>query len=114
MTSEIQIQAKIFQHFHNNHPETRGLIFHVPNGGKRSKIESTQLKASGVVAGIPDLLVLRQGRCYGIELKTDIGRVRPEQIKIHEIWESNGVPVHVCRSFEETVKIINCIFGIND
>lgn len=109
--SEIQLQAKIFQHYWNNHQSTRGLIFHVPNGGKRSMIEATQLKASGVIPGIPDLMVLNNGKAYGIELKTEIGRLRPEQIKIHAVWIENNIPVYLCRSFEDCKMIIDNIFG---
>lgn len=112
--SEIQLQAKIFQHYWNNHPQTRGLIFHVPNGGKRSKIEASQLKASGVVAGIPDLIALNNGMCYGIELKRDEGKwkVSDEQAKIHAAWKANGIPVYVCDDYESAISIINGIFGI--
>jgi len=110
--SEIQLQAKIFQYYWNTQPKTRGLIFHVPNGGKRSMIEATQLKASGVIPGIPDLMVLNDGKAYGIELKTEIGKLRPEQIKIHAIWIENNIPVFLCRSFDECCKVIDAIFGL--
>jgi hypothetical protein len=109
--SEIKLQAKIFQHFYNNHPETRGLIFHVPNGGNRSEFEGSQLKASGVVAGIPDLIILNNGKAYGLELKTEIGAIRDVQIKIHSIWASNGIEVLISRDFESSVNYINEIFG---
>lgn len=34
-----------------------GLIFHIPNGGWRSKAEAAQLKAMGVRAGVSDLFL---------------------------------------------------------
>lgn len=34
------------------------IVFHVPNGGGRSKAEAGILKAMGVLAGMPDLFVL--------------------------------------------------------
>lgn len=112
--SEIKLQAKIFQYYWNNHHITRGLIFHVPNGGKRSKIEATQLKASGVVAGIPDLLILNDGKVYGLELKRDDGkwRVSDDQIKIHAAWKNNNIPVFLCDDYDEAISIINGIFGL--
>lgn len=110
--SEIKLQAKIFQHFWNNHPETRGLIFHVPNGGKRSKIEALQLKASGVVAGVPDLIILNNGKAYGLELKTEIGAIRDTQIKLHTIWVNNGIEVLISRDFDSSVNFINQIFKL--
>ena len=35
----------------------RILFCHVPNGGRRDKREAYRLRASGVVAGVPDLLI---------------------------------------------------------
>lgn len=57
-------------------------IFHVPNGGARSKATAGKLKAEGVRAGVPDYLMpLRRGQHVGlaIELKASGGRVEPEQ-----------------------------------
>lgn len=46
------------------------LVFHVPNGGGRSKIEGAILKGLGVKPGIPDLIVVREdGRMICIECK---------------------------------------------
>lgn len=114
--SEIKLQAKIFQYYWNHHLQTRGLIFHVPNGGKRSKIEASQLKASGVVPGIPDLLILNDGKVYGLELKRDEGKwkVSDEQVKIHETWKANNIPVYLCDDYDSAIRIINGIFGITN
>ena len=34
------------------------LLFHVPNGGSRHVVEAKKLKALGVLAGVPDLILL--------------------------------------------------------
>lgn len=34
------------------------LIFSVPNGGSRNKIEASKLKKTGLLSGIPDLIIL--------------------------------------------------------
>ena len=57
-------------------------LFHVPNGGSRSKAAAGKLKAEGVKRGVPDyLLPVRRGEYVGlaIELKASGGRVEPEQ-----------------------------------
>lgn len=49
-------------------------LFHVPNGGSRSKIEGARFKAMGVRAGVSDLLLLYPSRGYHglcIEMKHD-------------------------------------------
>lgn len=65
-----------------------GLIFAIPNGGKRSKATAGRLKAEGVKAGVPDLfLPVASGRHHGlfIELKVGSNKCEREQSKWH-IW----------------------------
>ena len=64
-----------------------GLVwFHVPNGGRRDKGEAQRLRASGVKAGVPDVLILSPapGARFGaaLELKRigeSYAAVKPEQ-----------------------------------
>lgn len=109
--SEIQLQAFCFQFMWNNYPSTRRLFFHVPNGGSRDAREGSQLKASGVVAGIPDLVLINKGNAYGFELKTLTGKVSPEQEKVHKVWIQDGTPVYIIRTFEEFKAIAETILG---
>ncbi|WP_333577899.1 VRR-NUC domain-containing protein [Sphingobacterium sp.] len=99
--SEIQIQTEMFQWAWNTYPQTRRLLFHVPNGGNRSAREGMQFKASGVIAGVPDLLFIWNGQTYGFEVKTLTGTVSKVQSDLHSIWEANGISVKVVRSLEE-------------
>lgn len=99
--TEIQIQAKCFQWLWNTVPATRGLFFHVPNGGSRNAIEGMQLKASGVIAGIPDCLFVPGGKIYGFEFKTHTGRTSQVQDSIHATWSKQGIEVYIIRSPEE-------------
>jgi hypothetical protein len=99
--SELQMQAKCFQWAWNTFPATRRLLFHVPNGGQRNIIEAGQLKASGVVAGVPDLVLVGPGKTYGLEAKVPGGRVSDAQRTVHDAWRMAGHEVHVFWSFEE-------------
>ena len=74
------------------------LFFHVPNGGKRGKAEAGRLKAMGTLAGIPDLIVLVAGKCHGLELKTDTGRLSREQKAVAERFRRAGCEYEVARS----------------
>lgn len=100
-SSEIQIQAEAWQWLWNTYPATRRCCFHVPNGGSRNIIEAKQLKASGVVPGIPDILLVWRGRIYGFEFKTPIGTVSTDQTKVHQAWKEQGIEVRVIRTVEE-------------
>ena len=46
-----------------------------------SPIEAAILKGQGVTPGIPDLALIRDGRAYALELKTDNGRLSPAQVE---------------------------------
>jgi|SRR5690606_5516139 len=105
--SEIKIQAACYQWAWNTHHQSRRCLFHVPNGGSRNKIEAMQLKASGVIAGIPDLLFVWGGAVHAFELKTSAGTVSDEQKKVHAAWLAQGVKVHIVRDFETFKKLFN-------
>lgn len=110
--SEIQIQTKAYQHIHNTYPLIRGLFFHVPNGGGRNVIEGMQLKASGVVPGIPDLLLIWASQVYFIEVKKPYGVVSEVQAKIHNLWGRNGVVGIVAYSSGEIVDFVLDVTGL--
>lgn len=97
--TEYQLQAQCFQWAHNTYPQIRGCLFSVPNGGTRHAREAMTLRSTGLTPGIPDLLLVWP-RLIGFELKTDTGVLSPAQKRIHEVWKSRGIEVHVIRSFE--------------
>ena len=108
--TEEQLQAKCYKWAINEYKCLRfGNLFHVPNGGTRVKKEAFMFKAIGVVAGIPDLIMIHDHRMYGIELKTLIGKVSEKQQKVHESWKAQGIEVFVIRTFEEFKELIESI-----
>jgi len=76
------------------------IVFHVPNGGKRGKAEAGRLRGMGTLAGVPDLIVLADGRAYGLEIKTDSGRMSPAQKAMARRFADAGIPYEVARSVE--------------
>ena len=108
-TTEDQIQADIFQYAWNHLPQTRRLLFAVPNGGNRDIREAKKLQATGVVPGIPDLIFVWKGRAYGIEVKKISGHVSANQQKVHETWAEDGAPVYVVWSAIQGIKVIEDI-----
>ncbi len=75
------------------------IVFAVPNGGLRNKAEAVRLKAEGVLAGVPDLVVAEpRGRYHGlyVEMKRRKGgRVSDDQLKIHRRLRRKGYKVLV-------------------
>ena len=74
------------------------LLYHIPNGKRRSKAAAGQLKAMGVKRGIPDLFlpVGRHG-FHGlyVEVKALDGTVSAEQKTLHAQLRAQGYAVEV-------------------
>lgn len=86
-----------------------GLIFHIPNGGKRSKTEAKRLKAEGVKAGVPDLfLPVARGKFHGLFIEMKYGNNKATAKQREWIIELNeqGYYATVCYGFEEAKATI--------
>jgi hypothetical protein len=72
-------QAALMAELHARMPEVADLIFHVPNGGHRVKAVAAKLKAQGVKAGMPDLVLpMARGGFFGLYIgrwRAGLGRV---------------------------------------
>jgi hypothetical protein len=104
------------------------LVVHVPNGGGRSKAEAGILKAMGVLAGMPDLLVIgpldRLGRIsiwptvIAIELKAPpkmLKTGKPSQAKpavsdaqrdVIAALGACGIPTLIVRDLDEAIRAL--------
>jgi len=111
LSAEEQIQVDLFnwaRYYETQHPEL-ALMFHPPNGGKRSARTGAKLKAMGTKPGVPDVVlpVPRQG--YGalfIELKTPQGRMSESQKGWYQALTLANNKVVVCRSWAEAADVI--------
>ncbi len=90
------------------YPELK-LIYHIPNGGSRNKIEAVNLKKQGVKAGVPDLClpVARKG-FHGlyIEMKYGKNRITKYQKEWLEDLKKQGYFVAVCYGAYEAEQVI--------
>ena len=63
-------QAALMAELRVRMPNVADLIYHVPNGGHRVKAVAAKLKAQGVKAGIPDLVLpMARGGYFGLYLE---------------------------------------------
>ena len=101
---EEQIQQEIILKMWNEYPQTRGYLFHVPNGGQRNAREGAKLKAMGVISGVPDLCLCWGGKSHWVELKAgESGRLSSKQVELHQKWAEQGVEVRVFRTASEAI-----------
>lgn len=87
------------------------LIYAVPNGGSRHKLEAIKLKREGVKSGVPDLLlpvIILKYEYYGlyIEMKYGKNKTSENQKKYIERLKNQGYKVEVCYGFYEAKLVI--------
>jgi len=98
LNSEHLEQVRVVSWFRRQYPDTR--ILAIPNGGIRSASQGASLKAEGVSAGVPDLVV--PAWSLWIEMKRSTGgTVSPAQRDWISYLESIGHQVIVGRGFED-------------
>lgn len=101
--TEDQIQQKIIIHYRN---QFKGLIFSVPNGGTRNILEAKKLKATGILAGVADLIILKpNAECIFIEVKADKGVLSDVQRIFRKEVAEMGFKYYLVRSVEEFIKL---------
>lgn len=100
--SEHQIHLAVIDHLRWRGADG-SFVFHCPNGGYRRPVEAALLKAMGVVAGVPDVLVINRGRPFGLELKRHDGRLTPEQITCHALMRKAGATVSTCFGLDQAL-----------
>ena len=109
--TEDQLQQKIIMDFNNRfclkNMNPRGIIFAVPNGGSRNIIEAKKLKATGVLAGVSDLICITpKGEIFFLELKTQKGIQSDSQKEFEAAALSAGYGYAVFRSLGEFQYIV--------
>ena len=109
--SEDRIQQDCYMWFWNTYPELRGLLFAVPNGGKRSSQEAKKFKLTGTVSGVADMLFMYKGVTYCLELKTEVGYQSKKQLAWQSSVEKQGFQYFVIRSSAQFKYIIQSILS---
>lgn len=100
---EQSIQRAVFQHL-KTRPARGVFAFHPANGGYRKPIEAKILKSCGVVAGVPDIIAIKGGHTYALELKA--GRGKPTDDQRMAMWqmEQAGATVAVATGLDAALS----------
>ena len=107
--TEDQLQSQCFLWACNERPITRLLLFHVPNGKKRTRREAATLKAMGVVRGVSDFIFYWAGRAHFIEMKTEHGTQSTYQKAFQKAVIAQGGCYVIAKSLSEFQTIIDSI-----
>ena len=109
--TEDQEQIAVFEWANllsGRYPEL-DLMYHIPNGGKRSKSEAARFKAMGVKPGVSDIcLPVARGKYHGlyIELKALDGKPSQKQKDFIEKIKLGGYFGIIAYGAEEAIDII--------
>jgi hypothetical protein len=96
LNAEARIQAAIVAFVRAVAPQV--LIFADPNGGLRTQAEAARLKWTGVLAGVPDLVVIGPGgRALFLEVKTETGSLSASQREMFDRLTSAGTAPAIVR-----------------
>ncbi len=110
--SKIQIACKRWFDF--QYHQFAPLLFAVPNGGHRGKIEASIMKAEGVMPGVADMILLVPRHGYGslcIEFKTATGRQSERQKEWEATASTYGNKYVIVRSLEQFISVITDYLG---
>lgn len=101
--AEDEIQRTVFAHLRAR--AAPGVFaFHVPMGGKRRPVEAAILKGMGATAGVPDIIIIKNGQTLGLELKTEMGRATENQRRTIEAMRAAGADCEVCYGLNAALK----------
>ena len=106
---ESQIQQTCVKWFRLQYADLALLLFAVPNGGARNRIEAGIMKGEGVTAGVADMLFLLPNKHHHalcIEVKTPKGRQQDSQKRFQCKVEAFGYRYEIVRSLEEFIKLM--------
>jgi hypothetical protein len=101
--TEEEIQRAVFQHL--RHRGAPGVFaFHPRNGSRDQRHLAGVNSGLGVVSGTPDVIIIKDGTVYGLELKTERGRLSPVQLKVHDEMRAAGCEVAVAYGLDQAVE----------
>ena len=108
---EARIQEEFFRQVPVLFPTLpEKLIYAVPNGGSRNKIEAANMKRQGVKAGVSDVIlqIPKKGyACLCLEFKTPTGRQSDEQKEYQRQAEMAGSKYVIVRSVIQAINVVN-------
>lgn len=85
------------------------LLYHIPNGGSRNRLEAANLKRQGVKAGVPDLcLPVARGKYHGLYIEMKYGKNKTSENQ--NIWlkalAAQGYAAAVCYGWQEAQELV--------
>lgn len=107
---EDDLQAACVKWFRMQYGPLACLLFAIPNGGQRNAREGARLKAQGVTAGVPDmLLAVASSRSPGLFIELKVGRNKPSaaqeaHMMLLQLEGYGTAVVYTLEAFQQAVR----------
>jgi hypothetical protein len=99
---EQALQRGVFEHLRvRAAPDV--FAFHPANGGWRTAVEGAILRGMGVVPGTPDVVAIKGGKVFGLELKAAGGRLTDVQRDTLERMRQAGAIIGVAVGIDQAI-----------
>src|ERR1700685_695380 len=103
--SEQTVQRTVCEHLRRR--GAHGVLWwHTPNGGRRSPVEAAIFNGLGVRAGVSDLILLRDGRAFALELKTERGRPTAAQMRFISEFRAAGGEASIAAGLDQALRTL--------
>ena len=103
---EESIQVACVKWFRLQYPNL--VIFAVPNVGSRNLYEAKNMKESGTLAGVADLVIVGNGgKVLFVEMKAGKNKQEDSQVLFQNKVEKLGHKYIICRSKEQFMKEVD-------
>lgn len=86
-----------------------GLTFwHTPNGAYhgRRPWEGAEMKRNGVLPGVSDLILVREGKCHALELKREDGKPTKAQERFLKEMAHNGWETGLAYGLDDAIELL--------
>lgn len=102
--TENEIQRAVFRNL-----KDRGapgvFAFHPKNGGLHQRGKASAINAVlGVVPGVPDVVAIKNGQTYALELKADGGIVSKKQVETMQAMQAAGATVALTNGLDAALS----------
>ena len=103
---EESIQVACVKWFRLQYPNL--VIFAVPNGGSRNLYEAKNMKESGTLAGVANLVIVGNGgKVLFVEMNAGKNKQEDSQVLFQNKVEKLGHKYIICRSKEQFMKEVD-------
>ena len=82
---EHRLQCSCVSWFNSRYPKLKGLLYAVPNGGRRDKVTASKLKQEGVVAGVCDRVYTPRLKDW-IDIPKSISFASMDEAEFREVY----------------------------